>query len=203
MVFTEYLINFVVNIIFFLGYPGLIFLMALESMIFPLPSELVMPFAGYLVASGKFNLYLALISSTLGSLLGSLLSYYIGKHFGHIFVIKYGNYFLLNKEHLLWTEDWFKKYGEKTIFISRLIPVVRHLISIPAGIGKMNLLKFIFYTITGAAIWNGFLLYAGILLQKNWERLYDYFKPLDYLIIGLGIAFIIWFIHRHFKGSRK
>src|SRR3989338_7885257 len=188
---TEYLVSFVIMLISFLGYPGLFILMALESMIFPLPSELVMPFAGYLVATGEFNLYLAIIFSTLGSLAGSLLSYYAGKHL------------LLDEEHLNWTEHWFKKHGEKTIFVSRLIPVVRHLISIPAGVGKMNLLKFIFYTITGAAIWNGFLLYAGILLQKNWEDLHDYFRPLDYLAIGLFIAAVIWFIHQHLKMKKS
>ena len=200
---TEYLISFVIMIISFLGYPGLLILMALESMIFPLPSELVMPFAGYLVATGEFNLYLAIIFSTLGSLAGSLLSYYAGKHFGKKFVIHFGKYLLLDEEHLNWTEHWFNKYGEKTIFVSRLIPVGRHLISIPAGVGKMNLFKFIFYTITGAAIWNTFLLYAGILLQNNWEKLHDYFRPLDYLAIGLFIAVIIWFMHQHLKRKKS
>jgi len=200
---TEYLVNFVIEIISFLGYPGLLFLMALESMIFPLPSELVMPFAGYLVATGELNLYLAIIFSTLGSLIGSLLSYYAGKYFGNKFVLHFGRYLLLNEEHLNWTEHWFKKYGEKTIFVSRLIPVVRHLISIPAGVGKMNMSKFIFYTAIGAAIWNTFLLYTGIILQKNWERLHVYFRPLDYLAIGLIIAFAIWFVHQHLKRSKK
>jgi len=200
---TEYLVNFVIGIISFLGYPGLLFLMALESMIFPLPSELVMPFAGYLVATGKLNLYLVIIFSTLGSLIGSLLSYYAGKYLGNKFVLHFGRYLLLNEEHLNWTEYWFKKYGEKTIFVSRLIPVVRHLISIPAGVGKMNLFKFVFYTAIGAAIWNTFLLYTGIILQKNWERLHVYFRPLDYLAIGLIIAFTIWFIHQHLKRAKK
>ena len=196
---TEYLISFVIMIISFLGYPGLLILMALESMIFPLPSELVMPFAGYLVATGEFNLYLAIIFSTLGSLAGSLLSYYAGKHFGKKFVIHFGKYLLLDEEHLNWTEHWFKKHGEKTIFVSRLIPVVRHLISIPAGIGKMNIKKFFLYTFIGATAWNSFLAYLGFLLGKNWALAREYSEYFSITVAVLLFIFGAYFIYRHIK----
>src|SRR3989344_8011520 len=110
------------------GYFGLFVLMALESMIAPVPSEVVMPFAGYLVLQGRFDFFVALLVSSLGSIFGSVLSYYIGFYGGRPFILKYGKYFFIENEHLEWSENWFRKQGEKTIFISRFIPVVRHLI---------------------------------------------------------------------------
>ena len=135
------------NIISFLGYGGVFFLMILESMVFPIPSELIMPFAGFLIARGEMNFPLVIIFSTLGSLVGSLISYYIGKYGGNKVVLRFGKYMFLDETDLMKTEKWFSEKGEKTVFISRFIPVVRHLISIPAGIGKMDLKKFCFYTI--------------------------------------------------------
>src|SRR3989344_9038650 len=148
------------------GYFGLFILMALESMIAPVPSEVVMPFAGYLVLQGRFDFWIVLLVSGLGSIFGSVLSYYIGFYGGRPFVLRYGKYLLLDKEHLEWTENWFRKQGNKTIFISRFIPVVRHLISIPAGIAKMAIHKFVIYTFLGATIWNFILLYAGFKLGE-------------------------------------
>jgi len=195
--------NVAIKVISFLGYPGIAFLMALESMIFPLPSELVMPFAGFLSSQGEFNIFLVILFSTLGSLIGSLISYYIGIYSGHRFIDRFGKYFLLDSEDLKKTEGWFKKSGEKTIFISRFIPVVRHLISIPAGIGKMNLKKFCIYTVLGACIWNSFLAYLGFLLGENYNIIKTYSEYISIPIAILLLILFIYFVYRHIKHRRK
>src|SRR3989344_953566 len=153
-----FIFEYIVSVIDKLGYVGIFVFMVLESMVFPIPSEAIMPFAGFLVAQGRLNLYLVIALSALASLIGSLLSYYMGYFGGRKFVHKFGRYFFINEGHLIYTEKFFKNYGEKTIFVGRFIPVVRHLISVPAGIGKMNLIKFSLYTILGAGIWNTFIL---------------------------------------------
>ena len=181
------------------GYFGLFVLMALESMVAPVPSEVVMPFAGYLALQGRFDFFLALLVSSLGSIFGSLLSYYIGFYGGRPFVLKYGKYLLLEREHLEWTENWFRKQGDKTIFISRFIPVVRHLISIPAGIAKMAMHKFLIYTFLGAAIWNLILLYAGFKLGEHWGKIHDYSRELDIIFVAVVIVFFAYFVWKHHK----
>ena len=185
------------------GYFGLFVLMALESMIAPVPSEVVMPFAGYLVLQGRFDFWIALLVSGLGSIFGSVLSYYIGFYGGRPFVLRYGKYLLLEKEHLEWTENWFRKQGQKTIFISRFIPVVRHLISIPAGIAKMTINKFVIYTFLGATIWNFILLYAGFKLGEHWDKIHQYSKELDIIFIALVILFFAYFIWKHRKRKNE
>src|SRR3989338_5873614 len=135
---VEILFGVITEFIASMGYAGIFLLMALESMIAPVPSEAVMPFAGFLVAQGKFDFWLALIAASVGSIAGSALSYWIGKNGGKIFVRKIGKYFLLNEKHLEETEKFFSSHGGKAIFVSRFIPVVRHLISMPAGMGKMH-----------------------------------------------------------------
>ncbi|MEK6901851.1 MAG: DedA family protein, partial [Nanoarchaeota archaeon] len=171
--------EFFIRVIEMLGYPGIVLLMALESMIAPVPSELVMPFAGFLAGQGKLNFMLVIVFSSLGSLLGSLISYYIGKRGGYSLVKKFGKYLLLDETDLQKTQQWFEKRGEKTIFISRFIPVVRHLISIPAGVGRMDLKKFCLYTVLGATLWNGFLAYVGFVLGQRWEMVRQYTEPLS------------------------
>lgn len=185
------------------GYPALSFLMVLESMIFPIPSELVMPFAGFLTVDGSMSMWAVIVVSTLGSLVGSLISYWIGLFGGRRFINRFGKYFLLDQEHLEWTEKFFKKHGSKTIFISRFIPVVRHLISIPAGMGKMGLKKFMFYTIAGAGIWNAFLAYVGVWLEGNWTVIHDYSFYIDVVVIIILAAFIIYYIYRLIKKRKR
>jgi membrane protein DedA with SNARE-associated domain len=184
------------------GYPVLFILMALESMIAPIPSEAVMPFAGFLAANGRFSFLGVVIVSGLASVFGSLISYWMGIFGGRRFILRFGKYLLLDEEHLEWTEKWFKKAGEKTIFISRFIPVVRHLISIPAGIGKMNLKRFILYTFVGATMWNAFLAWLGLLLKERWEVIHHYSSQIDIVIVVLLIIFIAYFVHRHIKNFR-
>ena len=194
---TTLIIEKVVAFISFGGYPSLIALMAMESMILPLPSEAVMPFAGFLISEGKMTFTLVLIYSTLGSILGSMLSYCIGKYGGNPLLKRYGKYVLLNEEHLMKTESFFAKYGGRAVFFGRLIPVVRHFISIPAGMANMKISSFLLYTTIGAALWNGFLAYVGFLLKNNWDHLERYAKIMDVIVV-LGIIGLVvyFFIHR-------
>ena len=198
---AEYLLEIIVNFIAGAGYVGLVVLMALESMIFPVPSEAVMPFAGFLIADEKFSFAGVVFFSTLGSLIGSLISYYIGRRFGKSFVNMYGKYFFLNKHHLNLTEKYFKKRGEITVFICRFIPVVRHLISIPAGIGRMNVIKFSIYTTIGAGIWNAFLTYVGFALKNNWQDVLKYISVIDVAIIICLASIVGYYLYKHLKRS--
>ena len=200
---VEKLAGYIVAGISGFGYFGIFALMALESMIAPVPSEIVMPFAGYLVLQGKFNFWYALIASSLGSVFGSILSYYLGSYGGRAVILKFGKYLLLEEEHLEWTEKWFSKQGEKTIFISRFIPVVRHLISIPAGIAKMAMNKFIIYTFAGASIWNLVLLYAGFRLGAHWDKIHEFSKELDIIFIAGVLLFLAYFVWKHHKRRKN
>ncbi|MGO8880092.1 MAG: DedA family protein [Desulfomonilaceae bacterium] len=186
-----------------LGYWGAGFLMALESMIAPVPSELVMPFVGFLAAEDKFSIPTAILVTSLGSLIGSLISYFLGLWGGRPLVLKAGRYFFLNHEHLEWTERWFDKHGSWTIFISRFIPIIRHLISIPAGLGRMNLSHFCIFTIVGATMWNSFLLFCGYKLRQNWTLVQQYSHELDMVVGGLAIVALgAWAVATHLRRKR-
>ena len=197
---TEAISNFAVRCLDVTGYFGAAFLMALESMIVPIPSEAVMPFVGFLVADGKWNLWLAIAATTAGSLAGSLISYFMGFYGGKPVVLKIGKYLLLDQHDLEITERFFnRRTGTITIFISRFIPVVRHLISIPAGMGRMPLASFLTATLLGASLWNTFLLVCGMLLREHWHVVQKYSHQVDIavvLVLGLGTA---WFLRSRFS----
>jgi membrane protein DedA with SNARE-associated domain len=195
---TEFLCHYNTLLISYLGYVGIFLLMALESMIFPIPSELVMPFAGFLIVTGEFGVVPVIVASTLGSIAGSLLSYGMGL-LGEPVVLRYGRYLLLNRHHLEWTETFFFRHGGKTIFIARFIPVVRHLISIPAGLARMPLIPFIIYTAVGATLWNGFLTLLGMQLRENWWIIQRYTHILDYFVVAglIGVTvYLAWKLKR-------
>jgi len=185
-----------------LGYFGAGFLMALESMVAPVPSELVMPFVGFLAVEGKFSVPAAIFAISVGSLIGSLISYYMGYLGGRPFVLKVGRYLLLNREHLEWTERWFERNGSWTILVSRFIPVVRHLISIPAGLGRMRLVPFCLYTAIGATIWNSFLLICGYKLRQNWTLVEQYSHEVDIVVVVALVLAAIWFVVTHLRRGR-
>jgi membrane protein DedA with SNARE-associated domain len=197
------LASFITTTITTLGYGGVFIMMVLESMVFPSPSEVVMPFAGFIASQGTFNLILVIIVSTLGSIIGSLLSYYIGKRWGTHLVEKYGKYVLINVDDLERTEHWFERRGEVTIFFSRLIPVVRHLISLVAGVAEMDVKRFIIYTIAGAAIWNSITAYLGYYLGQNYELVTKYTEEISYGVVVVIIIGIIWYIARHLLKRHK
>ena len=191
--------SFIAGLISGISYLGIFILMALESMITPIPSELVMPFAGFLVSQGKLSLVAVILAGTLGSLAGSLISYYTGYFGGRPFVLKVGRYLLLHESDLRWTEGFFRKHGEKTIFICRFIPAVRHVISIPSGVGKMDIKKFSAYTFAGSLIWVSILTYSGILLEDNWKQLYSFTEKFDIIVIVFILILIGIFVRRHIK----
>lgn len=200
---VDILVNWITQFISSIGYFGVFFLMVLESAVMPVPSEVVMPFAGYLGFTKVFNLWYVVLAGTVGNLIGSLIAYYAGLYLGRGFILRYGKYILLKKEHLLLTEKWFKKYGDKIIFFSRMMPVVRTIISLPAGIGRMNLTKFIIYTFVGSVPWNFALTYMGYWLGKRWELILSYSRILD-IIVGVGIVFlIVWYSWSHRKNRNK
>jgi membrane protein DedA with SNARE-associated domain len=196
---TETLLHYITELISYLGYTGVFLLMALESMIAPIPSEMVMPFAGFLIYDGRFTVLGVLLASSLGSIAGSLLSYWMGRK-GEAVVLHFGRYLMLNTHHLEWTEQFFCRYGSRTIFISRFIPIVRHLISIPAGLGKMNLVPFLIYTTIGATMWNMFLAYLGMKLKEHWTVIHHYSHTLDIVLVVTavvgGAAYFIWWRQR-------
>ena len=198
---TETLCHYNTAIIQQLSYIGIFILMALESMIAPVPSELVMPFAGFLIFTGHFDPVWVMVASGLGSVVGSLLSYGMGM-LGEPVVLRYGRYFLLNPHHLEWTKNFFARYGGITIFISRFIPVVRHLISIPAGLARMSLPFFILYTAVGASLWNGFLTYSGVRLKENWRLIQQYTHILDYLVAA-GLAAVLAYFVLKLRAARR
>lgn len=190
---TQWIANTAVAFIAATSYPGVFLLMVLESMVFPVPSEAVMPFAGFLIVTHQFTFTGVIIASTLGSIVGSLASYAMGFYGGKPFIHKFGKYLLLDSHDLEITERFFDKRGELTIFISRFIPVIRHLISIPAGLGKMNLWKFSIYTILGAGMWNSFLTYVGFKLKENWTEVMTYSHTIDIVVVAvIGLAFLYY-----------
>ena len=201
---TELISRIAVQILETTTYAGAFILMALESMIAPVPSEAVMPFVGFLVADGKWSLWLAMLSTSLGSLVGSLLSYLMGYYGGKPVVLKVGKYLLLNRHDLEMTERYFQqRQGIYTIFIARFIPVIRHFISIPAGMGKMPLIPFLFFSLVGATIWNGFLLYCGIRLREHWPVVQKYSHQVDIVIIILALIGIGWFIRSRLQAKKR
>ena len=201
---TEFISTIAVRILDATAYAGAFFLMALESMIAPVPSEAVMPFVGFLVTDGKWNLWMALLSTSLGSLVGSLLSYWMGAYGGKPLVLKVGKYLLLNRHDLELTERYFnQRQGLLTVFVARFIPVVRHFISIAAGMGKAPLLPFMLVTVVGATLWNGFLLYLGMRLREHWTVVQKYSHQVDIVIIVVAIVGIGWFLRSRLAARKR
>lgn len=187
-------IDFVISFISGLGYPGIFLLMILESALIPIPSEIIMPFSGFLVSNGTFDPISVVLAGTFGNLVGSILTYYLGIKAGRAFILKYGKYILFKKSHLEFTEELFEKYGDKISFFCRLLPAVRTYISLPCGVGKANFVKFSIYTFLGSLIWNSMLTYVGILFGNNWKNIDKYAIYLDIVAACVIVGFIIWFV---------
>ncbi|MCX6807007.1 MAG: DedA family protein [Candidatus Berkelbacteria bacterium] len=194
---------FIVGVISKLSYFGIVLLMGIESACIPLPSEVIMPFSGYLVFDGQFNLFWVGFFGALGCLFGSIIAYIVGYYGGRPLIEKYGKYILISHHDLEKADSWFKKYGNSTVFFSRLLPVIRTYISFPAGIARMNFIQFCIYTFLGSFPWTLGLAYIGLRLGERWELLREYFKRFDILIGVIIILGIVWYVTRHMKNIKK
>jgi len=197
------LADFAIWIISSLGYAGIALAMAIESACIPLPSEIIMPFSGFLVSQGQFTLLGIAIAGTVGGVIGSLLAYALGYFGGETLVRrairKYGKYFLAQEYELAHAMVWFDKHGSAITFFSRLLPVIRTFISLPAGIAKMDLKSFVTYAAVGTFIWTYILGYIGYLLGENWDTLGAYFHKFDTAILVAGMLTVAWYIHHKLK----
>jgi membrane protein DedA with SNARE-associated domain len=193
--------NTIVGYIGDMGYWGIFLLMFLESTFFPFPSEVIMIPAGYLAHKGEMNIYIIVVVGTVGSVAGALFNYYIAVYFGRKFILKYGKYFFIKEETLDKLEAFFTKHGELSTFNGRLIPGIRQLISLPAGLARMNIAKFSFYSALGAGIWVIVLVIIGYLLGSNEELISEYLRSAT-LIALVSVVFItIFYIVRNRRGK--
>lgn len=184
----------VTDMISYLGYGGVFILMTIESAGIPIPSELIMPFGGYLASTGQINWILAAVVGTLGTGLGSAIGYAIGTWGGKPLIDRYGKYIDATPEKMARAEKWFGKYGESAVFFTRLLPVVRTMVNIPAGLLKMNFYKFMGYTLAGALPWCLLLSFIGYTLGENWERIGQISHQLDYALVAVVAVIIIGLI---------
>ena len=199
----DFLANIVIQTIDFTGYAGVFFLMLVESCGIPMPSEVIMPFSGFLVADGRMVFWIIVLAGTFGNLVGSWLGYWIGAKGGRPLIEKYGKYILISKHDLDLADKWFKKYGEWTVFFGRLLPVVRTYISFPAGIAKMNFKTFSVYTFFGALPWTALFAWLGVKMGANWEMIRQKLHTFDMTIAVLVLACIILYVWRHIVITRK
>lgn len=188
----EHLIDAVIFVLDKLGYFGTFMGMALESACIPIPSEAILPFGGYLSYTGRLNLFWTIIIGTLGGTAGSIGAYYLGKLGGRPLVEKYADKLKLSKSHLEKSDEYFSKYGEKIVFYSRLLPIIRTFISLPAGISKMDFKKFTIYTFLGSLIWSVILGYAGYKMGENWTAIRAWFHVADIACVVFVVGFVIY-----------
>jgi membrane protein DedA with SNARE-associated domain len=190
--------NWLVTTIGAMGYPGVFILMAMESSLIPVPSELVMPPAGYLAHKGEMNMWLAILCGTFGSLVGAYANYFASHYLGRPLILKYGKYVLITPEKFARVETFFHKHGEISTFIGRLLPVVRHLISIPAGLAGMNHMRFSLYTLAGAGIWCTILTWIGYIIGKEQDLImkYSHQAVIGVLIFSAILVTVYVWVHR-------
>ena len=189
-----------------LGYGGVVLLMAIESACIPLPSEIIMPFSGYLVSRGEMNLWLVGVAGAFGCVLGSMVAYWVGMYGGRPLIEKYGRFVLISSHDLDLADRWFGKYGEIIVFVSRLLPAIRTFIAFPAGVARMNVTRFIIYTFAGSLPWCIGLAYVGQKLGEHWDkdpRLKTLFHRFDFVIGILIVLAAAWWIWRHIRHSKK
>jgi len=197
------LAGFIIATISTLGYGGVVLLMAIESACIPLPSEIIMPFSGYLVFTGQMNLWLVGLAGAVGCVLGSLVAYYAGAYGGRPFIVKYGKYILISHHDLDLADHWFQRHGDITIFVGRLLPVIRTFIAFPAGVARMNLWRFNLYTFVGSFIWSVALAWVGMKLGENWNTLGVYFHRFDAAIGIILLLAIVWYVRRHLQHMER
>ncbi len=199
----ESLARFVIAVISQSGYLGIVLLMAIESACIPLPSEVIMPFSGYLVYAGRFSLIWVAIAGAVGCNVGSLVAYYVGARGGRPLAERYGRYVLVTRHDLEMADRWFARYGDWAVFFSRLLPVVRTFIALPAGIARMNFLRFNVYTFLGSLPWCWVLAYAGMKLGERWTTLRTYFHRFDAVLGVLLVIGAVWFVRNRWMNRLR
>src|SRR6267143_1196888 len=202
----EILSGFIVATISAMGYSGVILLMAIESACIPLPSEIIMPFSGYLVSTGQLNLWAVAVAGAVGCVLGSLVAYWVGMYGGRPVIEKYGRYVLLSRHDLDIADRWFASHGEAIVFVSRLLPGIRTFIAFPAGVARMNLKRLVIYTFAGSLPWCLGLAYIGQKLGEQWETnptLKAFFHRFDFVIGIVGVLAVAWWVRRHLRAMRR
>ncbi len=200
--FFELISSFVINVISTTGYFGILLFMTLESAAIPIPSEIIMPFSGFLVFEGEFKLLWVVFWGAVGNLLGSIILYAVGFYGGRRFLEKYGRWVFISYHDIEIADRLFSKYGQMIIFVSRMLPVIRTYISFPAGVARMDFRKFCLYTFAGSLPWAYVLTQAGVIMGKNWTQLEPYFRKFNFIIAIFLAIFIIWWVKRHL-GLRK
>lgn len=199
----EFLGRFIISVISQSGYLGIVLLMGIESACIPLPSEVIMPFSGYLVSVGRFDLLWVAVAGAFGCNVGSAVAYYVGAWGGRPLIEKYGRYVLVTRHDLELADRFFTRFGNWAVFIARLLPVIRTFIAFPAGVARMNFLRFNVYTFLGSLPWCFVLAYAGLKLGERWTILRQYFHRFDTVIGLLVVAGAIRFIHNRWKNRLR
>lgn len=198
---TERIAEVAIELVGNLGYAGLFLLMFLENIVVPIPSEVVIPLAGYLSHRGVFDFWMVMATTTFASLLSSLFIYWLGRSYGRDFLERYGWLLQIKREDLNKAERWFSKYGSLFIFLGRMIPGLRSMISLPAGIGRMNLLWFSILTVIGSLFWNLGLAYVGVVLEQNWILIERTLSKVDSLVVVVTILLLIYLLFIRGKSS--
>lgn len=202
------LTSLIISVIDKSGYWGIFFLMSAESALIPIPSEITMTFAGYIASLGKLNIYLVIFTGAFANLVGSWLAYWLGWWGERTIVLnlikKYGKYLLISEHEFEKSERWYRTYGEAITFFSRILPVIRTFISLPAGIARMNFWRFSIFTFIGSLLWSALLTYVGFVLGKNWNSLHPYYQKFEYFIVGIAFLLVVYYIyHKVVKLTRK
>ncbi|HKI58033.1 MAG TPA: DedA family protein [Trueperaceae bacterium] len=193
--------SFITNAISTLGYAGVAGLMAIESACIPLPSEVIMPFSGYLVSTGRFSLWLVALAGGVGSVVGSMVAYALGAWGGRPLIERYGKYVLISKRDLDRADSWFERHGDITILVGRMLPVVRTFIGFPGGMARMNLWRFNLYTFIGSFIWSLGLAWIGLALGEHWDTLGSWFHRFDVVIVALVVVGAALYVFRHLRSA--
>ena len=198
--FTQIFLSFIAS----WGYVAVAVLMAAENACIPIPSELILGFAGYLIFAGHMSFEGALLAGMVGGLLGSFFAYEVGARGGRPFVDKYGKYFLIKQSHVNVAQDWFDRYGLKAVFFSRMLPVVRTFISLPAGFARVDSKRFFLYTIAGSLPWTAAILYAGMVLGESWTDLMEYGHEASMIFVVVAVIVIaVLYLRWRRKKNRK
>jgi len=200
---AQLLSSWIIQNIEVFGYAAVFVLMALESANIPIPSEVTLPFAGFLVAQGKLNFQLVAFAGAFGCLAGSIPSYWLGRRFGRAFIDKYGKWFFLNQKEVALGDKWISRYGNWTSFFSRLLPIVRTFISFIAGVWRAPFVAFSVLTFLGSLLWSYFLTYIGVQLGAHWEALHPYWQNFEVAIVSAIIAVITIYIWHRWNEARK